>query len=72
MLVILVQIIVLFPVIFVLLLYDKKTSDRCHLFGIEGYFGLMGQGKTICMTKRLIELRKSMVILFIFVLITFY
>lgn len=59
MLIVFLQIVILFPVIFVLHLYDRKHSDRCHLFGIEGYFGLMGQGKTICMTKRLLGLRKK-------------
>lgn len=59
MLFILLQIIVLFPLILCFAIYDKKTSKRCHLFGIEGYFGLMGQGKTICMTRRLLTLRKK-------------
>lgn len=56
---IILQLIILLPVIIPLYIYDRLKNKRCHLFGIEGYFGLMGQGKTICMTRRLLRLRKK-------------
>ena len=56
---IILQLIILLPVIIPLYIFDRLKNRRCHLFGIEGYFGLMGQGKTICMTRRLLRLRKK-------------
>lgn len=47
------------PLVLPLYLYDKIKNKRCHIYGIEGYFGLMGKGKTICMTERLNRLRKK-------------
>lgn len=35
-----------------------KLNRGIHLYGIYGYFGLPGAGKTIAMSKRLKELRK--------------
>lgn len=37
---------------------DIKTR-KLHIYGITGYFGLYGQGKTICMTKELHEYRQK-------------
>lgn len=36
---------------------EKKNSD-VHLYGIYGYFGLPGKGKTMCMSKYLRDMRK--------------
>lgn len=36
----------------------KKRKEELRLYGIYGYFGLWGQGKTIAMTKELLDLRK--------------
>ena len=39
-------------------IYDKyKKQENIKLFGIYGYFGLWGQGKTVGMTKTLYDLR---------------
>lgn len=35
------------------------TPKKVHLYGIYGFFGLMGQGKTMAMTYRLYRLRKK-------------
>lgn len=37
----------------------KKKSKELRIYGIYGYFGLWGQGKTICMTKELLSFRKK-------------
>ena len=50
---------ILFPFLFVYSVWDKKKNPRCKIYGIEGYFGLMGQGKTLSMTRRLMKLRKK-------------
>lgn len=36
-----------------------KKKDQIHLYGIYGFFGLAGQGKTISMTRQLNEYRKK-------------
>lgn len=43
------------------LIYRDIVSQRnkVHLYGIWGYFGLPGRGKTMCMCHRLKELRKE-------------
>ncbi len=41
-------------------IFNKKKSDNdLRIYGIYGYFGLWGQGKTIAMTKELFDLRKK-------------
>lgn len=50
---------VLFPFLLVYSIWDKKKNPRCKIYGIEGYFGLMGQGKTLSMTRRLMKLREK-------------
>lgn len=39
--------------------FKDKTKKGIHLYGIYGYFGLPGKGKTIAMSKRLRDLRKQ-------------
>lgn len=52
--------IILFPVIMFLHQVDIiKARGKVHLFGIYGFFGLPGQGKTMCMCRRLAQLRKQ-------------
>ena len=36
-----------------------RKKEDLHIYGIYGYFGLWGQGKTIGMTKELYDLRKK-------------
>lgn len=55
----LLQFIITLPIVIPLSIYDKFKNKRCHIYGIEGYFGLMGKGKTICMTERLNHLRNK-------------
>ena len=41
-------------------LNDKKTGNlKIHLYGIEGYFGLPGHGKTMCLVYRAEQYRKK-------------
>ena len=49
----------LLPLLIPYAIWDRKKNPRCKIFGIEGYFGLMGQGKTLSMTRRLMKLRKK-------------
>lgn len=59
MLLIIVEIISFFPVIFGLFLYDKyKFRGKVHLYGISGFFGLPGSGKTMAMCHELRRLRR--------------
>ena len=52
--------IVCFPYIFYLYLKDKKEMrGRVHLYGIYGFYGLPGQGKTMTMTKMLNDYREK-------------
>jgi len=37
----------------------KNKDKKVHLYGIYGYFGLPGKGKTIAMTEELMNLRKK-------------
>lgn len=49
-----------FPLVFYLYCKDiKKSKNNLHLYGIYGFFGLPGKGKTMCMTKYLNDLRKK-------------
>lgn len=47
----------LLPYLLVKNIIDKKKRG-IHLYGIYGYFGLPGKGKTICMSRKLKEYRK--------------
>lgn len=47
------------PVLFIIMLIRKAKDKQLHLWGIYGYFGLCGQGKTITMVKRLNDIRKK-------------
>ena len=38
--------------------FIKNKDRKIHLYGIYGYFGLPGRGKTMAMTQELIELRR--------------
>lgn len=58
MLLVILKIIFLFPYLLYKKMQDNKNSD-VHLYGIYGYFGLPGKGKTIAMSKRLRELREQ-------------
>lgn len=49
--------IILFPYLFIKSIIDKKNRG-VHLYGIYGFFGLPGKGKTMAMSYRLKELRK--------------
>ena len=41
-------------------LEDKKSGNlKIHLYGIEGYFGLPGHGKTMCLVYRAEQYRKK-------------
>lgn len=50
---------------FLLFLFDiikkifKKDKESLHLFGIYGYFGLPGQGKTMSLSYKLLKLRQK-------------
>lgn len=47
------------PLIIVLFLLDKKhNKGKVHLYGIYGFFGLAGKGKTIAMCHYMRSLRK--------------
>lgn len=50
--------IVLLPYLIYRSIQDKKGAG-VHLYGIYGFFGLPGKGKTMAMTKRLRDLRKQ-------------
>lgn len=52
-----IKILVLLPYLFYRAMKDKKERG-VHLYGIYGYFGLPGKGKTMAMCHRLRELRK--------------
>lgn len=58
MLLVILKIIFLFPYLLYKKMQDNKNRD-VHLYGIYGYFGLPGKGKTIAMCKRLRELREE-------------
>lgn len=49
------------PRFFLFVLKDifSRKDNQLRIYGIYGYFGLWGQGKTICMTKELFELRRK-------------
>lgn len=48
------------PFLLVLYILDlKKNKNELHLYGIYGFFGLPGTGKTICMTQYLNDMRKK-------------
>lgn len=52
--------IVCFPIIFYLYNLDNiKNKNKIHLYGIFGFFGLPGQGKTVSMTRMLNDYRKK-------------
>lgn len=57
MLLIVLKFIVLLPYLLVRHIIDKRKRG-IHLYGIYGYFGLPGKGKTIAMSKELKDLRK--------------
>lgn len=51
---------ILFPVLFWLYNIDvAKCKGKVHLYGIKGYFGLPGTGKTMAMCKELKYLRSK-------------
>ena len=58
MLFIILKFIFLLPYLLVKYIIDKRKRG-IHLYGIYGYFGLPGKGKTIAMSKRLKELRQQ-------------
>ena len=58
MLLIILKILFLFPFLIFLKLKDKK-SQGVHLYGIYGFFGLPGKGKTMAMSKYLKDMRRK-------------
>lgn len=58
MILIFLQILTLLPYLLILFILDSKNKD-VHLYGIYGYFGLPGKGKTISMCRELSNLRKK-------------
>ena len=61
MLFVILQLVVLFPVILYLSSFDRayeRKNKIIRLYGIYGYFGLPGAGKTIAMCQELNNLRK--------------
>lgn len=60
MLLVYVYFIILLPLVLLLFILDKIMSKRgVHLYGIQGYFGLPGTGKTMAMCRELRRLRKK-------------
>lgn len=57
MLLVVLKFIVLLPYLLVRFIIDNKKRG-IHLYGIYGYFGLPGKGKTIAMSKQLREYRE--------------
>lgn len=57
MILVILKCIVLLPYLFMKAVKDKK-SRGVHLYGIYGYFGLPGKGKTMAMSNELKRLRK--------------
>lgn len=57
MLLVILKVIFMFPYLIFKRIQDKKNQG-VHLYGIYGYFGLPGKGKTMAMCKRLQELRE--------------
>lgn len=58
MLYVILKIIILFPYLIYRKVKDVRDSE-VHLYGIYGYFGLPGKGKTMAMCHRLKELREQ-------------
>lgn len=60
MILVILKFILCFPITFFLWNLDQiKNRGKIHMFGIYGFFGLPGQGKTISMTRELNEYRKK-------------
>lgn len=60
MLIVLLKFVLLFPITFYLYLVDRwEARGKVHLFGIFGFFGLPGEGKTISMTRKLNDYREK-------------
>lgn len=57
------KVIIVFLILLPYLLYlahlDRLSDSGLHLYGIYGFFGLPGKGKTIAMSKYLLDLRKK-------------
>lgn len=58
MLLIILEIIILLPYLLFKVITDNRKRG-IHLYGIYGYFGLPGKGKTMAMSKELQKLRKK-------------
>lgn len=58
MLIVILKIIILLPYLIYRAIKDRRGAG-VHLYGIYGYFGLPGKGKTMAMCHRLKELRKE-------------
>lgn len=60
MLFIILKFLILSPIITYLRSVDiAKSKGKIHLYGIYGFFGLPGKGKTMCMCKYLQDIRKK-------------
>ena len=57
MIIIILKVIFLLPILVVRELLERRTKD-IHLYGIYGFFGLPGKGKTMLMSKTLRDYRK--------------
>lgn len=53
-----IKLLLLLPILIYLAFKDKKDKE-ISLYGIYGFFGLAGQGKTIAMSKELLDLREK-------------
>ena len=54
------EFLLLLPLILLLFYVDKfRNKGKVHLYGIRGYFGLPGTGKTMAMCKELQRLRRK-------------
>ena len=58
MLLLLLKLIIFFPYLLGMSMRDKQERG-VHLYGIYGYFGLPGKGKTMAMCQRLADMRKQ-------------
>ena len=58
MILIILKTIILFPYLLTMAIMENRKKS-IHLYGIYGFFGLPGKGKTMCMSKYLDDMRKK-------------
>ena len=59
MILVILKTIILFPYLVYKAIKDRRNRG-IHLYGIYGYFGLPGKGKTIAMSKQLNDYRENL------------